>query len=155
MHDAPPDSYKLARALDRVVRRLNASMFRVLPLIDTHRIGPFGGMVIAAIWDLQPCTIQTICTDLGRDNSQMTRLLRKLENKGLIVRHPDPEDGRAQLISLTLLGEEIVKRMHAAIADAVADLSPDLTAAQTRELISLLNTLAEARRMSPSSSGTS
>lgn len=43
-------------------------------------------------------------TYFGVDKSAVSRQLRLLEDLGLIARHPDPTDGRAQLLALTTEG---------------------------------------------------
>ena len=143
MHDPNSDSYLLARALDRGVRRLNLRMVRVMPELDTQKIGPLGVMTILALSDLQPCSIQTLCTDLGRDNSQMTRLLNRLGEKHLVERHPDPNDGRASLVELTERGEEMVAEIRNAMAQAIEELGPRITRAQSATLVEILEQLAK------------
>ncbi|MGW6276635.1 MarR family winged helix-turn-helix transcriptional regulator [Kribbella sp. NPDC055071] len=43
----------------------------------------------------------------------LTSLVTKLEQDGLLERRPDPDDGRAMLISLTRTGRQIVSSRHA------------------------------------------
>lgn len=42
----------------------------------------------------------------GRDKSTLTPLLADLERRGLIIREPDPADGRGRRLMLTKAGEE-------------------------------------------------
>ena len=51
-----------------------------------------------------------------------TRLVAELEAKGLVSREPDPADGRAVLLSITLEGETAVAAARAARAEMVAGL---------------------------------
>ncbi|MEM6634552.1 MAG: MarR family transcriptional regulator [Pseudomonadota bacterium] len=142
MANTDSDVYELTRALDLVVRRINGRMFRVMPTIDTHKVGPFGGMVMLAIADLQPCSIQRLVTEMGRDNSQMTRLLRSLEDKGLIRRDMDPHDGRVNLISLSRSGQESVDVMRNVMTDAVGRIADRISAADLRAMIRILRQLS-------------
>lgn len=62
-----------------------------------------------------------------------TRLVAELEGKGLVERSPDPGDGRAVLISITIAGEDQigVARAHRArmVAQLFEGLEPDEIAA--------------------------
>lgn len=82
----------------------------------------------------------TLGTRVGIDRSTTTEVLRRLENRGLIHRHSNPEDRRRRLASLTEDGKALLRRMDAAAQRAhdrtVAPLAP-----QARER--LLNDLAE------------
>jgi DNA-binding MarR family transcriptional regulator len=57
-----------------------------------------------------------------------TRILRNLEEEGLVERTPDPKDGRSALISLTGEGRErlrrLRKRKNAYLARRMRDLDP-------------------------------
>ena len=48
----------------------------------------------------------SISTRMGMEATSLTRTLRSLEEKGLITREKNPEDGRGVLIYLTDLGKE-------------------------------------------------
>jgi DNA-binding MarR family transcriptional regulator len=58
-----------------------------------------------------------------------TRLLRGLEQEGLVVRTPDPKDGRSALISLSAEGRERLRRLrqrkNAYLARRMRELDPD------------------------------
>ncbi|AEQ50610.1 bifunctional helix-turn-helix transcriptional regulator/GNAT family N-acetyltransferase [Pelagibacterium halotolerans] len=43
---------------------------------------------------------------LGLDSGLMSRLLRGLEDEGLVETRPDPQDGRRRLLALTVAGQE-------------------------------------------------
>ena len=47
-----------------------------------------------------------ISTQMGMEATSLTRTLKTLEQKGLIIRKKNPEDGRGVLIYLTDLGKE-------------------------------------------------
>ncbi len=57
-----------------------------------------------------------------------TRILRGLEEEGLVVRTPDPKDGRSALISLTGEGRERLRRLrqrkNAYLARRMRELDP-------------------------------
>lgn len=51
-------------------------------------------------------TLSALAEVLLADKGQMSRTVRDLEQRGLVQRTPDPEDGRSQLISATEFGLE-------------------------------------------------
>lgn len=47
---------------------------------------------------------------MGMEATSLSRILKTMEKKGLIERHPNPDDGRGVIISLTNFGRE--KRIY-------------------------------------------
>jgi DNA-binding MarR family transcriptional regulator len=67
--------------------------------------------------------------------SSLSRLVERLEKRGLVARMPAPDDGRGVLLKLTVAGAELQKeigREH--VRDISALLGPALTAAEQKEL---------------------
>src|SRR6478752_1484993 len=76
-------------------------------------------------------------------NGNVTGLVERLVEQGLISRRPSPEDRRAQLVSLTAEG----RRFFRAMARAIADILADLSAEEIETLMGLLaKTKASARK---------
>lgn len=57
-----------------------------------------------------------------------TRIVAELEAQGLVARRPDPDDGRAVLISVTTAGTETIVRARSARAECVEELFAQLSA---------------------------
>jgi DNA-binding MarR family transcriptional regulator len=78
-----------------------------------------------------------------------TRILRGLEEDGLIMRTPDPNDGRSALISLSPEGRDRLRRLrqrkNAYLARRMRDLEPDQVEALERAA-EILDRLLEADR---------
>ncbi|MEM6383353.1 MAG: MarR family transcriptional regulator [Pseudomonadota bacterium] len=132
------DSERIARELDRVVRKIDAQMHRRMPAVDCGRIGPMGGLLLMQLQAIQPCPIQTLATAMGRDNSQLTRLIRDLESKGLLTREPSPSDGRATILSLTAEGTEFLKAAKSTLASVVDEVVAPLSQEERQTFVSLL-----------------
>ena len=74
--------------------------------------------------------------------SSLSRLVERLEKRGLVARMPAPEDGRGILLKLTDEGRELQKeigREH--VRDISALVGPALTAAEQKELKRLTDKL--------------
>jgi DNA-binding MarR family transcriptional regulator len=79
----------------------------------------------------------------------MTGLLARLEAAGLVVRRPDPTDGRATLVSVTEAGARYLEGLHQGRAETIASRVDCLPAAHRRALsraVEALEALAEMPR---------
>lgn len=73
----------------------------------------------------------------------VSRLIDRLTAAALVARRPDPEDGRARLLSLTQAGEAMQEAMWPVYRDAVeAAFGAPLSPADARALTSLLGRVA-------------
>jgi len=84
----------------------------------------------------------------------LTKLLERLESRGLVAREPDPNDGRGVLVSLTPAGKELQEQAMAAHQANEEELVTPLTVSQREALNDLLRDLliafeASAGRMRP------
>lgn len=69
-----------------------------------------------------------LCTSLALEKSTVSRLVSKLETRGWVQRAPDPDDGRAVLLSLTGAGRRAAdqiavarRRRLARVLDAIPE----------------------------------
>jgi DNA-binding MarR family transcriptional regulator len=107
------------------VQRFNFSTLSVLHTLD--RSGPLRLTGLLATEQLkQPA---------------LTSLVAKLEQDGLIQRRPDPDDGRASLLSLTRAGRQIVRSRHANRVAKLAALVAQLTPAERAVLAGSIDVL--------------
>jgi len=72
----------------------------------------------------------------------MTGIVGRLEAAGLVVRRPDPADGRAVLVSATRAGRDYIGDRHAARAAFVADRITTLSDDDRRALLAATRALA-------------
>jgi len=84
----------------------------------------------------------------------LTKLLERLETRGLVAREPDPNDGRGVLVSLTPAGRDLQDRAMRAHQVNEEELLTPLTRPQRESLNSILRDLliafeASAGRMRP------
>jgi DNA-binding MarR family transcriptional regulator len=74
--------------------------------------------------------------------SSLSRLVERLEKRGLVERMPAPDDGRGVLLKLTDAGWDLQKQIgREHVRDISALLTPALTASEQRELLRLTEKL--------------
>lgn len=88
--------------------------------------------------------------DLDLDASTVSRHVRTLEERGLVARTTDPDDGRATRLALTDEGRERLEagasRRRALIAELLEDWTPEDREALRRLLTRLADDVQEHRR---------
>ncbi|MEL6506888.1 MAG: MarR family transcriptional regulator, partial [Pseudomonadota bacterium] len=134
----PSDTTRLALSIDRMMRRIHASLHPRAVEFDQHNVGPLGGMLLLTIGEYEFVDMQTVITALGRDKSQISRLIQRFERKGLIQREKSPDDRRVSLLSLTPLGEEQLFSIQNALTEAVDKVLSNLTPQERRQFQTLL-----------------
>lgn len=71
----------------------------------------------------------------------LTRILQKLEEKQLISRQPDPDDGRKQIVSITANGTRIIRDNLGASQAVFEGIQAKMGAERYELLLDLLNEL--------------
>ena len=94
LHQAARD---LATALDRQLAPFGVTAQQAALLLHVSR---------------QQSTPSQLMTTLGTDTAGMTKLADRLEVKGMIERHQNPQDRRSILIALTDNGQALVPRLR-------------------------------------------
>jgi DNA-binding MarR family transcriptional regulator len=80
-------------------------------------------------------------------NGNVTAVVDRLVEQGLINRRPSPKDRRAQIVSLTAEGRRFFRAMARANGDWIGDMFAELTADEIETLMQLLaKTKASARK---------
>jgi DNA-binding MarR family transcriptional regulator len=88
-----------------------------------------------------PQIMSSLSDELFVSPRNVTVLVDALEANGLVRRQPHPTDRRAILVELTLQGAETCVAMYSQHAEAVSELFSNLSQADQRELLRLLNLL--------------
>jgi DNA-binding MarR family transcriptional regulator len=81
-----------------------------------------GYAVLVRVSELGPVRLSELAQYLGLDVSTVSRQVQQLEQRGLVDRSPDPLDGRAALLELSVPGREIMQKMRDAWEETVADV---------------------------------
>lgn len=96
----------------------------------------------------RPERLADLAFALGISQASLSDSVAALERKRMLVRRPDPEDGRARQIVATEAGRALVARLPEvpeALQRAIAGLSPADTAGLLRALTLIIRSLQEAR----------
>jgi DNA-binding MarR family transcriptional regulator/GNAT superfamily N-acetyltransferase len=127
---APPLSPPDPRTLDRVAafdrfyaRRLASSE---LALREASPVAATELRVLRAIADAADLSAAELARALGLDQGYLSRMLRSLEESGMIERGPSPDDARRLRLTLSGRGREVLDRLDTLQRDRI-----------TRELASL------------------
>lgn len=85
-------------------------------------------LVLVRLWRAWPSALvqSELAVDLAVERSSMSTLLSSLEATGLLVRHPDPDDGRRLLVGLTDEGRALEAPVLAIVDEFEEELVRDL-----------------------------
>ena len=88
--------------------------------------------------DTGQISLNELTKRVARDKSQMTRMIRSLETKGLVGREVSPDDGRVSLVFLTPKGTEIVGELMQTVAEVIDELLDPISESERLTLKTLL-----------------
>lgn len=121
------------------IRAFNRFYTKMLGVLNRHYMGSkFGLPEIRVIQDiyLHPDRgAKEIAGELNMDKGYLSRLLKKLELSGYIVRSTSEEDGRRDIISLTEDGDAVYHELNNSADQSVEDIYSGLTDEQLGSLI--------------------
>ncbi|MBP1883608.1 bifunctional helix-turn-helix transcriptional regulator/GNAT family N-acetyltransferase [Sinorhizobium mexicanum] len=130
------------------VRRFSRFYTRRIGLLHEGLLGgPLSlaeGRLVYELAQRQTSTAKELGAELELDSGYLSRLLRGLEERGLVSKSPSQEDGRQVLISLTPAGRESFAAIDARSRDEVIAMLDRLSLPERRNLAAAL---AEAERL--------
>jgi DNA-binding MarR family transcriptional regulator len=91
-----------------------------------------------------PIRLGELASALGIDSSTLTPQAQRLERDGLVIREPDPRDGRAALLRVTRAGQSLLGRLHASRRALLAARMHTWTDAERASAAAILSRLAAA-----------
>ena len=138
---------RLEREIGLLLRRSRAISARLAGELHRDLDGAAYGL-LALLQDTGPLRATELVNRLGLDKSTVSRQVATLVDLGLVDRAPDPDDGRAQVLTPSAEGSTRLARIREARrARWEADLSdwPDDDIVVLGELLGRLNRIGEAR----------
>jgi DNA-binding MarR family transcriptional regulator len=97
---------------------------------------PFSRIRILRRLDRQPMTVKQVAQAATIDAPAATVAVNDLEERGLVVREIDPANRRCKVVSLTVAGRDVVRRI-----DAIDDPAPEVLAALDDDQLKGLHTI--------------
>ena len=119
--DDPMLPARLRLAIGRLNRRIRVDSAAVLPPLQTS--------VLVTLEEHEPLRLSELARREAVTPPTMSRVLAALDDAGLLVRTPDPQDARSALVELSPEGRAMIDRLRtertAILAERLARLSPD------------------------------
>jgi DNA-binding MarR family transcriptional regulator len=132
--------FLLVYALDQQLSQLLVQRMADAPLT------PPDFAVTSALRLAQPCRPTELARILGMRQTTLSNHLRRLGERGLVRRRPDPHDGRAALLRLTAKGRRDTEACFPAFSDAIVLFRKALTdeGVDEAEVLATLETVGRA-----------
>ncbi|MBY5921100.1 MarR family winged helix-turn-helix transcriptional regulator [Ferrimonas balearica] len=107
-------------------------------------LSPMHVRVLKVIASRTQCTANNVVQGLSRDKAQVTRLLNTLMVQGLLVKKPNPEDKRSQLLALTEVGWEVMEQVEAIDAQITRKMAQGLSSNELAEFQRLAHVITHS-----------
>lgn len=124
---------RLRLAVGRLNRRIRVDSGAALPPLQTS--------VLATLEDQAPLRLSELARREAVTPPTMSRVLAALDEAGLLVRTPDPQDARSALIHLSEAGHDAIRRIRTERTASIAQRLDRLDAEQRAALEAALPAL--------------
>lgn len=135
------------------VRRFNRFYTRRIGVLNEGLLdSPFSLSEVRVMFELAhhpDLTATALRETLGLDPGYLSRLLRGLEQRGLVERASSASDGRVSLLNLTTRGADAFATLDRRATDEVRAILVKLPVAQRRRLLSAIQTVEETLAAPP------
>ena len=119
--DDPMLPARLRLAIGRLNRRIRVDSAAVLPPLQTS--------VLVTLEEHEPLRLSELARREAVTPPTMSRVLAALDEAGLLVRTPDPQDARSALVELSPQGRAMIEQLRtertAVLAERLARLAPE------------------------------
>src|ERR1700675_358084 len=146
------DQYDPPKTIGYLVNRARSEIFAALDLglsqdveLAALEMTAAQYIVLGSIWDRDPDSSARICRDLSYDPGAMTRMIDRLEAKGLVQRRRCPDDRRLVNLEITEQGHAVMPKMRACSVKVLNRLLRGFSADEAHLLERLLARMVENR----------
>jgi MarR family transcriptional regulator, multiple antibiotic resistance protein MarR len=134
------------RGIIRLINRVRIEMIDALDReLSKFDISAAQLIVLASLENKEAGSAASLCKSISYDPGAMTRMVDRLEQKGLIRRTPHPQDRRATNLEITTAGRALYPQLLAAKETVQAQFLRGFSHDEVRLLESLLSRLVENR----------
>lgn len=133
---------EVLEALHALMSRFKAHMHHA-PRDRGGGIGPMEARALGYFARHPGSSASDLVAHSGRDKAQITRLVQLLLERGLLVREPDPADGRRHRLVLTDAGRAAQRATHKQRLRFAAALTADLSQQEQEQLLGLLRRMLD------------
>jgi DNA-binding MarR family transcriptional regulator len=144
-------SAELERTLTEVARAILRLDVPHSALAEGESVDKAGYWLLVRVAGQAPMRLSELAGSVELDLSTVSRQIRDLVACGLVVKEPDPDDGRASLLSLSARGEAVLEAVSEArrqvLAAAIDGWSEEERTALTGSLLRLEAGLHHAREL--------
>ncbi len=102
--------------------------------VEKHGVTVAEWVLMRELYDRDHMRPSTLSENVGLTRGAVSKLLDRLENKELIVRQADVDDGRAQVVALSRTGRRLVPKLAGLADDNDAQMFGHLDAKQQASL---------------------
>jgi DNA-binding MarR family transcriptional regulator/GNAT superfamily N-acetyltransferase len=144
----------------KAVRQFNRFYTRRIGALDPYLGSDMSLTDVRVLYELahrEQAVASEIAKDLGLDGGYLSRILRRFEGAGWLVRETHPRDARQSLLRLTEAGHAAFAPLQQKSRDEASALLAPLSASQQRRLIDAMHTvqaLIEPEAHAPARPGT-
>ena len=142
--DDEPLGKQVSRMLFELTGRMRAHLAAVADAVD---LTPMQARALHHL--AEPCPMGEVATRLHCDRSNVTGIVDRLEQRGLVERRQDPTDRRRRMLATTPAGDRVRQEMAERMV-AGHPILAGLSVEQQAELRDLLATVLGASERSPS-----
>jgi DNA-binding MarR family transcriptional regulator len=143
---ADATSVQSKHGIIRLINRVRVEMIDALDReLSKYDISAPQLIVLAYVANKEADSAAALCKSISYDPGAMTRMIDRLEEKGLIRRTPNPEDRRATNLELTAAGRALYPQLLAAKETVQAQFLRGFSENEVHVLDSLLNRMLKNR----------
>lgn len=99
---------------------------------------------LTTLADTSPLNQQDLSAQLNLEKSSVSRLVRKLEQRGWIKRSDNQHDGRSKLLALSESGKDVVSQLRQARGNKFDAIFARIPTSEQQAVLSSLETLIHA-----------
>jgi homoprotocatechuate degradation regulator HpaR len=128
----------------RLMRAREAVMIRIRPVLRAHGVTEQQWRVLCTVRDLEETEITALAERVFLLPPSLSRIVRDLEARGLILRRPSAQDQRRALVSITAEGEALIHRVEPSLQAVRLEMRRLCGSDRLRALAGMLDELEAA-----------